>query len=85
MRVQIHSRRVWISQHDVQKPTVKLSVEAIALEADVGLEVADVLLAGALLSWRVLGRRGATTGRDDSRYLATRGSQRQKGSNEQVQ
>ena len=43
MRVQIHSRRVWISQQDVQKPTVKLCVEAVALEAGVELEAGEAV------------------------------------------
>jgi len=38
MRVQIHSRRVWISQQDVQKPTVKPFVEVVAVEMCVELE-----------------------------------------------
>jgi hypothetical protein len=38
MRVQIHSRRVWISQQNVQKPTVKTLVEVLAVEMCVELE-----------------------------------------------
>ena len=38
MRVQIHSRRVWIPQQDVQKPTMKPFVEVVAVEMYVELE-----------------------------------------------
>ena len=38
VRVHIHSRSVWISEQDVQKPTVKPFVEVVAVEMCVELE-----------------------------------------------
>jgi hypothetical protein len=43
MRVRIYSEKRVDFPHDAEKPTVKLSVEAIALEASVELEAGETL------------------------------------------